>query len=143
MLVRHVARLQQGDVFGGAATTELTFSQLRALCVLEHVDQELALTELAPRLGLSPAATGRALDALADRGLVDRRPDAGDRRVKRLALTKSGHELARTVMSARREALLRFAQSLDDHERDQLSRALAPVLARPDVQRACGREVPR
>lgn len=143
MLVRHVVRLQQGDVFGVAATTELTFSQLRALCVLETVDQELALTELAPRLGLSPAATGRALDALADRGLVDRRPDAEDRRIKRLALTELGHETARSVMSSRREAMLRFAQSLDDDEREQLSLALAPVLARADVQRSCGAEPPR
>jgi DNA-binding MarR family transcriptional regulator len=133
LLVRHVVRLQQGDVFGGAAATELTFSQLRALGVLEALGEELTLSELAPRIGLSPAATGRALDALADRGLLARRPDPADRRIKRLALTEAGHETARSVMSARREALRRLAESLDDEEREQLSLALAPVLARADI----------
>jgi DNA-binding MarR family transcriptional regulator len=141
-LVRHVARLQEGDVFGVAAATELTFSQLRALCVLETADRELALTELAPRLGLSPAATGRALDALHERGLVDRLPDPADRRIKRLALTDAGRETAHGVMSARGEALLRFAESLDDGERERLSQALAPVLARTGAP-ACGAEVAR
>jgi DNA-binding MarR family transcriptional regulator len=132
-LIRHMVQLQQGDAFGGARDTELTFSQVRALCVLEHADEELALTALAPRLGLSPAATGRALDALADRGLVDRRPDPLDRRVKRLALTDAGHETAQRVLSAKRDAVLRFAQSLGDGEREELSRALAPVLARVEA----------
>jgi DNA-binding MarR family transcriptional regulator len=137
LLVRHVARLQNGDVFGVAAATELTFSQVRALCVLEAVEEELTLSELAPRLGLSPAATGRALDVLADRGLLARRPDLHDRRIKRLALTDAGHETARGLMSSRRDALRRFADSMTDEEREQLSRALAPLLARADV-RSCG-----
>ena len=134
-LIRHVLRLQQGDAFGGARETELTFSQVRALCALEFAEEELALTELAPRLGLSPAATGRALDALADRGLVARRPDPADRRVKRLALTDAGRETARRVVSAKRDAVLRFAESLHDGERERLSRALAPVLARVEGDR--------
>jgi DNA-binding MarR family transcriptional regulator len=139
--IHQLLRLQQGDVLGSAAATELSLSQLRALCVMETAERELALTELAPRIGLSPAATGRALDALAERGLVERRPDAGDRRVKRLALTAAGRETARGVMTARREALLRFAESLDDPERERLSRALGPVLAaRPEAQGAVAAE---
>jgi DNA-binding MarR family transcriptional regulator len=141
--IRHIVRAQQGDVFGVAAATELSFSQLRALCLLEAAETELALTELAPLLALSPAATGRALDALAAQGFVDRHPDSGDRRVKRLALTESGRETARRVTTAKHDALLRFAQTLDDDQRELLSRALAPILARPDVQTARAPEVPR
>ena len=128
--IRLAMRAQQGDAFGVAAATELSFSQVRALCLLEAADHELAMTELAPLLGLSPAATGRALDALAAQGYVDRRPDAGDRRVKRLALTATGRETARSVTSAKRDAMLRFAESLSDGERADLARALEPILAR-------------
>jgi DNA-binding MarR family transcriptional regulator len=128
--IRLVVRAQQGDAFGVAAATELSLSQLRALCLLEGADHELAMTELAPLLGLSPAATGRALDVLAAQGYVDRRPDAGDRRVKRLALTAAGRETARRVTSAKHEAMLHFAEGLSDGERTDLSRALEPILAR-------------
>jgi DNA-binding MarR family transcriptional regulator len=129
---RTIVRAQQGDVFAVAAATDLSFSQLRALCLLEASDHELALTELAPLLGLSFAATGRALDALAAEGYVDRRPDAGDRRVKRLALTDAGRDTARRVTTAKRDALLRFAETLSDGERERLSSALAPILARTE-----------
>jgi DNA-binding MarR family transcriptional regulator len=129
---RTIVRAQQGDVFAVAAATDLSFSQLRALCLLEASDHELALTELAPLLGLSFAATGRALDALAAEGYVDRRPDAGDRRVKRLALTDAGRDTARRVTTAKRDALLRLAETLSDRERERLSRALAPILARAE-----------
>lgn len=135
--IRHIVRAQHGDVFGVAAATNLSFSQLRALVLLEAAERELAMTELAPLLGLSPAATGRALDALAAEGYVDRHPDAGDRRVKRLALTDAGRETARRVTTAKHDALLRFAQTLDDGERERLSRALAPILARPELQTGC------
>jgi DNA-binding MarR family transcriptional regulator len=128
--MRTIVRAQQGDVFAVAAATDLSFSQLRALCLLEAAEHELALTELAPLLGLSFAATGRALDALAAEGYVDRRPDAGDRRVKRLALTDAGRDTARRVTTAKREALMRFAETLSDGERERLSDALAPILAR-------------
>jgi DNA-binding MarR family transcriptional regulator len=140
--IRHIVRAQHGDVFGVAAETDLSFSQLRALVLLEAAEHELAMTELAPLLGLSPAATGRALDALAAQGFVDRRPDAGDRRIKRLALTDAGRETARRVTTAKHEALLRFAHTLDDDQRDLLSRALAPILARPELQSGCAVPTP-
>lgn len=127
--MRAIVRTQEGDVFHDAASSLLSLSQVRALCRLDAADHELALTELAPHLGLSPAATGRALDALADAGLVARRPDPDDRRVKRLAITDAGRELAARLTAARREALLRVAQSLSDEERDALSRALRPFTA--------------
>jgi DNA-binding MarR family transcriptional regulator len=128
--VRTIVRAQRGDVFAVAAATELSFSQLRALCLLEAADHELAMTELAPLLGLSPAATGRALDALAAEGYVDRKPDPGDRRIKRLALSDAGRDTARRITTAKHEAMLRFAETLSEDEREQLSRALAPILAR-------------
>jgi DNA-binding MarR family transcriptional regulator len=120
-------------VFRVAAELDLSLSQLRALHVLHHADHELALTELAPQLGLSVAATGRAVDVLSHHDLVVRREDAADRRIKRLALTAAGRDKIARLKAARLEGLRQFVASLSEDERERFSRALEPVLARPDV----------
>ncbi|HEY2637073.1 MAG TPA: MarR family transcriptional regulator, partial [Solirubrobacteraceae bacterium] len=75
-------------------------------------------------------ATSRAVDALYRDGLVSRREDEADRRVKRIALTSAGDAVLDRLGAARRDALTRFASRLTGDERDGLARALAPVLTR-------------
>jgi DNA-binding MarR family transcriptional regulator len=133
-VVGYVMKSGQADALRAAAGLELSLSQLRALHVLEAADRELALHELAVAVGLSVPTTGRAVDGLVREGLVTRREDAVDRRVKRLAPTERGHEVVLRLIAARREAVGRIAETLSDDERVALSAALAPVLARPDVQ---------
>jgi DNA-binding MarR family transcriptional regulator len=116
-----------------AAELDLSLSQLRALHVLDHADHELALTELAPHLDLSVAATGRAIDVLCHHDLVARREDAADRRIKRLTLTPAGRDTVGQLKTARLDGLRQFVASLSEDERERFSRALEPVLARPDV----------
>jgi DNA-binding MarR family transcriptional regulator len=133
-VVGYVMKSGQADALRAAAGLDLSLSQLRVLHVLEAADRELALHELALAVGLSVPTTGRAVDALVREGFVTRREDALDRRVKRLATTERGHEVVLRLISARREAVGRIAETLSDDERAALSAALAPVLARPDVQ---------
>lgn len=121
------------DVFRVAAELDLSLSQLRALFILSHAEHELALTELAPALGLSVAATGRAVDVLVRHGLVIRREDAVDRRIKRIGLTDAGRDRIARLNAARRDGLRQFVSTLSDEERERFTRALAPVLNRPDV----------
>jgi DNA-binding MarR family transcriptional regulator len=123
------------EVFRVAAELDLSMSQLRALHVLDHAEHELALTELAPEIGLSVAATGRAIDVLCRHDLVSRHEDAVDRRIKRLALTPAGRDNIARLKSARLEGLRQFVASLSDEDRERFHRALAPILARPDVHR--------
>ena len=80
-------------------------------------------------MGLSPAATGRAVDALVRAGLVTRRDDDADRRVKRLALTHDGHSPPSTA-SPRRASKRSPTRcpGLDADQRDALAAALAPLL---------------
>jgi DNA-binding MarR family transcriptional regulator len=121
------------DVFRVAAELDLSLSQIRALFILSYAEHELALTELAPQLMLSVAATGRAVDVLVRHGLVARREDAVDRRIKRIALTEAGRDTIARINTARREGLRQFVSTLGDEDRERFHRALAPVLARPDV----------
>jgi DNA-binding MarR family transcriptional regulator len=118
----------QGEVFRVVAELELTMTQLKALHVLDGAEGELTPSELAKLLGLSPAATGRAVDALTRQGVVSRREDQTDRRVKRLALTDSGRQAVGRIMAARHEGLMTLVTSLDPSQREALSAALQPLL---------------
>lgn len=126
----------QTGVFDMAVELDLTLSQLRALFVLSHCDRELALGELAPAVGLSVAATGRLVDALVRSGLVSRREDCADRRIKRLALTAHGEEAIERLAAARRDGLRGFVETLEPDVREQLAQALAatPIAPLPDCR---------
>jgi DNA-binding MarR family transcriptional regulator len=118
----------QGEVFRIVEELDLTMTQLKILYVLDNADRELTPSELAKSVGLSPAATGRAVDALTRQGIVSRREDEADRRVKRLALSGAGRDAVTRITAARREGLARLIDSLSPQQRDDLSAALQPLL---------------
>jgi DNA-binding MarR family transcriptional regulator len=118
----------QGEVFRVVEELDLSMTQLKMLFVLDNSDRELTPSELAKLVDLSPAATGRAVDALSRQGIVSRREDEADRRVKRLALTATGRVAVDRIMTARREGLTRLVEPLDPAQRAALSAALRPLL---------------
>jgi DNA-binding MarR family transcriptional regulator len=129
-----VMKGDQGELFEIVAELDLTMPQMRGMFMLAASEQGLALTELAPRMGLSVAAAGRAVDGLVRNGLVSRTEDAVDRRIKRLALTDAGHAALARIGDARREGLRRFADGLGEDERGALSQGLAVVFGQWDVE---------
>ncbi|HEU4703482.1 MAG TPA: MarR family transcriptional regulator [Conexibacter sp.] len=124
----------QGELLALVAELDLTMPQIRGLFMLDTSDHALALTELAPLMGLSVAAAGRAVDGLVRGGLVSRSEDPVDRRIKRLALTDAGRAALARLTEARLVGLRRFADTLGDDERDTLSRALQAVFAQWDSE---------
>ena len=130
----HLKKSGEAHILGVAAGLDLSFSQLRAMFVLSDCQEELAVHELAARLGSSMATAGRAVQALARAGLVTRREDEQDRRVKRVSLTDDGRVLVAGFVQAHREAVRECVESLSDREREHLSKALAPLLAHGDNQ---------
>jgi len=123
---------EQSELFELIAELDLTIAQTRGLFVLDLADHALALTELAPRMGLSVAAAGRAVDGLVRHGFVSRSEDPVDRRVKRLALTGEGRATLARIHEARLIGLRRFAETLGEHEREALAGGLAAVFAQWD-----------
>ncbi|HET6448512.1 MAG TPA: MarR family transcriptional regulator [Conexibacter sp.] len=136
----HVMKGDQGELFALVAELDLTMPQMRGLFMLQSSDHGLPLTELAPTMGLSVAAAGRAVDGLVRSQLVSRSEDLLDRRIKRLALTAAGHAALARIAEARLVGLRRFAETLGDAERDALATALAAVFAQWDVEQT--REAP-
>ncbi len=61
---------------------ELSISQAKTLFVLAQSTDPLPIHAVAEHIRLSVAATGRNIDSLVKMGLVERREDATDRRVK-------------------------------------------------------------
>lgn len=90
----------------------------------------LTQSELANRLELKPAATGRLVDRLVERGLVERRADPDDRRAHRLFVTQKSDQLLEELVptgEAIREDVL---QDLAPTERAQLAATLKKIKER-------------
>ena len=66
----------------------LSQAQWRALATI-HLNSGCTQKELAERLEIGPVATGQTIDRLERLGWVERKADAGDRRVNRLHVTRA------------------------------------------------------
>jgi DNA-binding MarR family transcriptional regulator len=116
---------------------DLTLTQVKALTALSAA--ELTVKDLAERLGLSLPGASRAVDALVARGLLGRREDTADRRMKRLRCTDAGREALRRLDEARMAGVEHFTATLPAAQRKRLSGALRPILedlAQPGKERA-------
>lgn len=133
-----VAKATSNDTIDVITELELSIPQCRVLFMLEGAPAPPALHELIAAIGLSLAGASRTVDALVRAGLVSRREDERDRRVKRVALTAAGRGIVERIMEARRDALRELVAMLDEDERAAFSAALRPVLARRSAQRGPG-----
>lgn len=91
------------------------------------LDEPRPMGELASQLQCDNSNITGIVDRLSDRGLVERRPSPGDRRVKLVALTDEGREL-RSELDRRRaippDELLELSAADQRALRDIIGRAL-------------------
>jgi DNA-binding MarR family transcriptional regulator len=131
----HLMRTARSDQLGLVAELDLTHSQCRMLALLgEDQDAEYSLKDLAAGIGISLPAVSRGIENLLQRGCVERREDEEDRRIKRVSITGAGLEIYQAMYGAKYEAIREFAATLGATEAEQLSAALEPIVARPDVE---------
>ncbi|MCI3223259.1 MarR family winged helix-turn-helix transcriptional regulator [Streptomyces sp. NP-1717] len=78
-----------------AAEHSLTGAQARVLGLLSI--QPMPMRRIARKLKCEPSNVTGIVDRLESRGLVERRPDPSDRRVKLAAPTEKGRETARQL----------------------------------------------
>jgi DNA-binding MarR family transcriptional regulator len=110
--------------------TDLSFSQFRSMLILSQEASAVPIHEIAEKLHLSVAATGRNLDRLVREGLVDRQEDEFDRRIKRISLSESGRSLITGFHEHRRSHVLSFLTGLPSADRQRLISALLPINSR-------------
>jgi DNA-binding MarR family transcriptional regulator len=117
----------QAGVAAVMAGFDLTFSQLRMLWILDHAGSDLAVNELAEQVSLSLPAAGRAVDGMVRIGLLTRREDEVDRRIKRIGLAEPGRETLEKIGRARGQSADRFVEALSKEEQAALAGALATL----------------
>jgi DNA-binding MarR family transcriptional regulator len=117
------------DAMDDLSETELGLTHFKAMLILSRHGKALSVNELSDELHLSLAATGRAVDKLVGLGLVSRREDEHDRRIKRVSVAEAGQK-AVALGIHRREHLVRdLIERLPNDLRANLTNALLPILA--------------
>ncbi|MER5945236.1 MarR family transcriptional regulator [Streptomyces sp. NPDC001904] len=119
-----VARYHQ-EYEEAAARHRLTGAQARVLSLLTL--DPLPMRQIAQRLKCEPSNITGIVDRLEARGLVERQPSPGDRRVKVAAPTVEGREVARGLRDSldfAREPLAELSREERTALRDMLRRML-------------------
>ena len=123
-LWKYVAREAGGELSELLDELDLSMAQVKTLDVLATHTTSPSVKQLSTSLRCSLANSSRAVDALVRRGMLERREDDVDRRVKRLTVTDAGLDALTRIDGLRLVALERFAQNLSADQRDRLTDAL-------------------
>jgi DNA-binding MarR family transcriptional regulator len=105
------------------APWDITPSHLRALRALKRHGL-MRLSELSDHLHIAPRSTTEVVDALESRGLVQRRPDPGDRRATLVEVTEHGASVLDAIRAARGTETERVFGRLSQTDRAHLARIL-------------------
>jgi DNA-binding MarR family transcriptional regulator len=111
-----------------ALELDLSPKQLGMLAQLDPEDDGIPMGEVAHSLYCDASYVTDMVDRLEERGLIERRADPEDRRVRRLALTPAGEELRQRALAALHRPPEGF-ERLTPPERETLAGLLAKVTA--------------
>ena len=111
------------DFLGYARESGLSMSQLGALFQI-HRRESTGVTDLGDKLGVTSSAASQLLERLVQQELILRSEDPSDRRVKQLVLTEKGLQVLQESIRARQSWLSDLAETLSDHEKEDISAAL-------------------
>lgn len=151
-LLVHLARALRSRHFRDLAPFDLTPAQARAFTTIsrwprrgdpDDAPAELRLSTLAELLQVAPRSATELVDALQDKGFVQRHPSEQDRRAVVVALSPAGTALRDRMRDAMAETSRRTADDLfavlDDTQRASLTALLRTVV---EAQRPIGTETP-
>lgn len=105
----------------------LTHAMTRAQWViLSRLERQpgMSQNEMAAVCEVEPITVARLIDRLEARGLVERRADPTDRRIKRLHLLPAAKPILETINEARESMNTRITAGLDERTRNTLIDAL-------------------
>jgi DNA-binding MarR family transcriptional regulator len=105
------------------APFDIAPSHGRALGVLLR-EGPLRLSELSDRLRIAARSGTEVVDALQDRGLVERRPDPQDRRATLVAPTEEGTRVGEAIRASNAAEAEAYFSILSEEERAELTAIL-------------------
>jgi DNA-binding MarR family transcriptional regulator len=124
-LWRQILKGSTREMYRLLAELDLSMTQLKLLHLLVESPTEISVKELGEALAMSLPNASRTVDALLQRGLVERREDEHDRRVKRVGATDRARTLIDRVDTARLQGLEAWAAELSPLQREKLLEALS------------------
>lgn len=122
-LLRRANKLSMAHAEAAFEGSEITFTQWIVLA-LTFSGTAATCAELSRNIGHNSGAMTRVVDQLEERGLLARQPDAGDRRVTRLAITEAGRA---TVTDLALRVIGLWNEILEDFDRDEIVRLIATL----------------
>jgi len=102
---------------------DYSLAQVASLFILDEKG-ELTIKQVAGLLERSVSATSRLLDQLASRGMITRREDEQDHRVKRVAITEQGRALIETLQVLRADVQIEMMEYLSPDEQADVVRGM-------------------
>lgn len=110
-----------------ATSLDITPVQYAALVAIQ-ANPSIEATTLAALIAFDRSTLGDVIERLVGKGLVDRAPDAQDRRVKRLVLTREGARVLAAVEPAVERAQARILAPLAAPDRKRFLGLLAQLV---------------
>ncbi len=104
-----------------------SLARTKLLLYIERRNGEARAADIAELFGQAPRTVTDALDALERDGLIIRTTDAGDRRVKRLAITEEGRKAIAATEPLRRDLIRNLCRFLSDPERQNMAEYLKKI----------------
>jgi DNA-binding MarR family transcriptional regulator len=114
---------RDAETLRGAVTNDMGDAQIWTLHALMRGPQ--LASELARRSNVTNPTMTRIIDALVEKGFVERHPDPDDRRRIHLQLTATGSEIGTRVHECFRAALVSYLSPLSDTQLGDIRRAFA------------------
>jgi len=108
-------------------TWGLSTSQANALMRLYH-SGACGVSDIGGHVGISNAAASQMIDRLVQMGLVERKEDLGDRRVKQLKLTEKGCSLAEKGVEAHSRWMENLGKTLTEAQKAKICSAMAQLI---------------
>lgn len=101
----------------------MPFSHIQILIMLSSGD--ITIGDISSTLGIAKPNITPLLDALSERGLVERIRGAGDKRIVNVHLTDEGHRMLRQLHESIAEQVVGWENSCNRSEVKQINHALA------------------
>ena len=98
-----------------------------------HHDKKTRPAELAAYLGLDGAAITRYLDQVEETGLIERTPNAADRRSIHINVTTDGQRVISQGLSSSKATNEKFLAGLSTDEIECFQTAIRAMLAKSDI----------
>jgi DNA-binding MarR family transcriptional regulator len=118
--IRTAIELAEGD-------DRITMPQVRCIQMIDRQGGQSLTTTLARKLGVTAPTMTRMLDGLAERGVIERRPDPASRRQILIVLTDEGRELLDRCNAVIADRIRTLLVHLDEAQQERLLAAIADL----------------